>query len=101
MQIRFTEFARLGASGGLLTLFGPSIDEAARELVRRLGVRADLLDVKAQQAGDVVVLQRMPLDAPAEYGPGAIRPVAFVDGISREDLAEALRWIIELSGENA
>lgn len=101
VQIRFTEFARLGAQGGLLTLFGASIDEAARELVRRLGVPAARLEIKPQQIGDLVVLYRMPLDAPPEYGPGALRPIAFVEGLTSQDLTEALRWIIELSGENA
>lgn len=93
IQIRFTEFARLAAKGGFLTLFGPTPDQAIGELVRRLGVAADAIQARALQLGDVAILVRIPADAPPEYGPNTIQPVAFVEGLAQHEIAEALDWL--------
>jgi len=92
VQVRFTDFAQLGNAGGLLTMFGPTPDEAVRDLLRRLGVPPGDLQLRAQQLGDVAVLRRMPADAPEHCAPGRLMPIAFVEGLALQDIAEALQF---------
>jgi DNA-directed RNA polymerase subunit N (RpoN/RPB10) len=92
VQIKFTDFARLGAAGGTVTMFGPTPDEAVRDLLRRLNLPAAEIAPRALQAGDVVILRRMPDDAPPEYGPGKTMPIAFVEGLAQHEITEALAY---------
>lgn len=93
VQIKFTDFARLAAQGGFLTMFGPTPDQAVRDLVHRLGVSPDAVQARAMQLGDVAILVRMPADASPEYHPNTIQPVAFVEGLAQHEIAEALDWL--------
>ena len=82
-------------------MFGPSPDEAVRDLLRRLGMKAEELRVVPQQMGDVAVLRRMPADAPREYAPGTVQPVAFVDGLALNEISEALAWAARPQAQRA
>ncbi len=92
VQVRFTDFARLAAQGGLLTMYGPSPEQAVCDLVRRLGIPAQELQPKPQQLGDLAILRRMPADTPREYLPGTLQPVAFVEGLSLSEIQEGLEY---------
>jgi len=93
VQVRFTDYAKPGARGGLLTMFGPSPDQAVQDLLRRLDLGPEAIHPRAQQMGDVAILRRMPADVPREYGPGTIQPVAFVEGLAQHEIAESLSWL--------
>jgi 2-hydroxychromene-2-carboxylate isomerase len=88
VTIRFTDFAQVTTR--FLTLFGPTPEEAMRRVLRDTGLAAHQLRVKAQLLEDVAVLRRMPADAPAALQPGAVMPIAFVDGLNEAQLASAL-----------
>lgn len=95
VQVRFTDFARIPGRPGLLTMFGPAPDQAVQDLLRRLGVSAAAIQPRAQQLGDVAILRRIPADAPPEFKPGTVQPVAFVEGLTQHEIAESLSWLAQ------
>jgi hypothetical protein len=88
VQIQFTDFAQVACK--FHTLFGPSPQEAAKQMVDALGLAPVEVRVRHQQLGDVVVLRRMPADVPQHLLPGTVQPIAFIDGLTEAELASAL-----------
>ena len=93
-----TPFALQGDGLTWIDLRCKSPEEAVRSILRRLAIPAGRLRARSQMLGDVALLRRMPADAPREYGPETIQPVAFVEGLSQSDIAEALDWISQGGG---
>lgn len=98
IQVRYTDFAQIGRTGGLVTMFGPTPDEAVREILRRTVLAATDVRPKAQKLGDVALLRRMPEDAPAELNPGRVMPFAFVEGLAEAEIASSLRLLASRQG---
>ncbi|MFZ3008536.1 MAG: hypothetical protein WA047_20425 [Phenylobacterium sp.] len=88
VQIRFTDFAQVTCR--FHTMFGPSPQEAAKQMLDALGLAPVEVRVRHQLLGDVVVLRRMPADVPQHLLPGTVQPIAFIDGLTEAELASAL-----------
>lgn len=88
VQVAYTDFARVRCR--FHTFFGPPPLAVARRILEEVGLEPRQLRVKVRQLGDLAVLRRMPADAAPELRPGAVMPIAFVDGLSESELAAAL-----------
>ncbi|WP_309628763.1 hypothetical protein [Brevundimonas sp.] len=88
-----TPFALIGDSRIWITTLAKDADTAVRSLLRVLKISPSLLQARAQMLGDVAILRRMPADAPREYGPNTVQPVAFLEGFSEDEIAESLTWL--------
>lgn len=89
VQIIWTAFAQRPGHR-LQTLYDPDPVRAVRQLLADLRLAPGQVAARPQQLGDVALLRRMPADVPAEYRPGSVQPCAFIDGLSHQEVVEAL-----------
>lgn len=88
VQTRFTPLARPDRYDSL-TLYGPLAAEAMRKILTRLQLQPGEVRVRGTALGDVALL--------AEGADGAAQPVAFVDGLTKDEVCQALA---ELAAED-
>jgi hypothetical protein len=88
VHIAYTDFAQVKTRTH--TLFGSTDEEVAKAILTEAGLAPRDVKVKTQQLGDVAVLRRMPVTMVEQLLPDSIQPIAFVDGLTTDELAGAL-----------
>lgn len=97
VTIRYTEFApcvALAARCRWETFYGPPTLGAVQAMLDRMGLVPAAVEARQLAGGDVALLSRMSPDAPPHLCPGKVRPVAFVDGLTGGEIAEALAQLL-------